>query len=921
LPWFRFRKKSSDDRRPQDAPELEAKPEPELTEAAATAADAEPTDPTKPKRRRGSRGGRGRKKPGAAAAEATAPERKKKDEPKQPQRRELSQRQERRREQSQRRRREPQRRAPLPAAKRELLVSVDVGERRVAILEDGRVAEVYLERPERRSIAGDIYLGRVDNVLPGMEAAFVEIGLEKNGFLYVDEIVRPELEKGHGRKIQDLVSRGQTILVQAVKDPMKTKGARLTTQISLPGRFVVLVPQGEGLGVSRRLDDDERTRLKDILKRLDVKEGGVIVRTAAEGASEEDIERDLVFLQRLWRSIQAKAKEAKPPELVYQEAELPLRVVRDLFTGDFEKAYVDDERTYRRLVGYLKKTSPHMVERLVRYREKAPLMESFGVEEEIKSTIGRRVDLPSGGYLIFDYAEAFTVIDVNTGRFVGGRGKNAGGRLEDTITKNNLEAVKEVVRQLRLRDIGGIIVIDFIDMANPKNRATVEEALRTELERDRTKTYVVEISPLGLVEMTRQNVTDGPREVMTRKCPTCGGDGIVYSEASAAIDVERRLRALAAGSRAQAFRVELADTIASALVGPGARRLVELEALTKKRFFLEGKPQTHLDHFVVVAEGKLADLAPAAPVGEDSEIMLQLVEVDRYDGAAAVGKLDGLDIVVADAASQVGKRLKVRVERVLDGRAYAVAVRKTRAVPEPLTAEGEAEKPTRKPPARKGAAAAAAVEEPAVEVDGEAEAEAPETEETEETEPEVAEAEAGDTAADEAPKPKKKTRRGSRGGRKRKKTPAAAGAAGADVEAGGASEEVSEPSRGVTIHVPGDDLGRPGAVDPAGLAQPVEPEVAASESPEPESADPESGEPEAADEPVTAEADEAPKTAKKKTRRGTRGGRNRKKKPATAAQNGAEASSETPAVEQQSANDEFDYVPMSEWADELETGG
>jgi hypothetical protein len=307
LPWFRFRKKqSSDDQRPVD--ELEAEPQPELTEAAAEAADPEPTDPAKPKRRRGSRGGRGRKKPGSAAAATTAPQRKEKEEAKQPQRRELSQRQERRRDQSSRRRREPQRRAPLPAAKRELLVSVDVGERRVAILEDERVAEVYLERPERRSIAGNIYLGRVDNVLPGMEAAFVEIGLEKNGFLYVDEIVRPELEKGHGRKIQDLVSRGQTILVQAVKDPMKTKGARLTTQISLPGRFVVFVPQGEGLGVSRRLDDDERNRLKDILKRLDVKEGGVIVRTAAEGASEEDIERDLVFLQRLWRSIQARRR-------------------------------------------------------------------------------------------------------------------------------------------------------------------------------------------------------------------------------------------------------------------------------------------------------------------------------------------------------------------------------------------------------------------------------------------------------------------------------------------------------------------------------------------------------------------------------------------------------------------------------------
>src|SRR6516225_8341713 len=264
-----------------------------------------------------------------------------------------------------------------------------------------------------------------------------------------------------------------------------------------------------------------------------------------------------------------------------------------------------------------------MVERVKRYREKTPLFEAYGVDAEIRSTVSRRVDLPSGGYLIFDYAEAFTVIDVNTGRFVGGRGKNSGGRLEDTITKNNLEAVKEVVRQLRLRDIGGIIVID---MANPKNRATVEEALRSELERDRTKTYVVEISPLGLVEMTRQNVTDGPREVMTRKCPTCAGDGIVYSEASAAIDVERRLRTLVAGSRSQAFRVELADPIASALVGPGARRLIELEAITKKRFFLAGKPETHLDHFVVLSEGKLADLAPASSVQEGAELMLELGE-------------------------------------------------------------------------------------------------------------------------------------------------------------------------------------------------------------------------------------------------------------------------------------------------------
>src|SRR5436305_4616928 len=569
LNWFR-RRTAAEEQAPAPPPAAAPPlaPEPPTFEQPAPGPDAdeESTTTAARKRRRGSRGGRGRKK--TSAVSAPAPE-EKAARPEKAEKPEKPQRKPRERTRPQTRTRTAPRRAPLPKARRELLVSVDPGEKRVAVLEDDVVAEVYLERPGQRSIAGNVYLGTVDNVLPGMEAAFVAIGLEKNGFLYVDEIVGPELEGRRGaRKIQDLIQRGQTILVQAVKDPMKTKGARLTTQISLPGRFVVFVPQGDGLGVSRRLDDDERTRLKDILKKLNVKEGGVIVRTAAEGASEEDIERDLVFLQRLWKSIQAKAKTAKAPELVYQEAELPLRVVRDLFTGDFEKAYIDDERTYRRIVGYLKKTSPHMAERVVRYKEKTPLMEAFGVDQEIKSTISRRVDLPSGGYLIFDYAEAFTVIDVNTGRFVGGRGKNSGGRLEDTITKNNLEAVREVVRQLRLRDIGGIIVIDFIDMANPKNRATVEEALRAELEPDRTKTYVVEISPLGLVEMTRQNVTDGPREILTKKCPTCGGDGIILSEASAAVDAERKLRALVVATpRTKAFRVELNARVASLLVG------------------------------------------------------------------------------------------------------------------------------------------------------------------------------------------------------------------------------------------------------------------------------------------------------------------------------------------------------------------
>ncbi len=865
--WFRRRKPE----REQAPSEAAAQPVVVPSEPPPTGA-AESTTEAQQRRRRGTRGGRGRKKPAGATATEASPKTstpKRKPEPvrSQAEERRAQQRKERQ-QRPERRRREPPRRAPLPEAKRELLVSVDVGEQRVAVLEDNRVAEVYLERPERRSIAGNIYLGHVDNVLPGMEAAFVEIGLEKNGFLYVDEIVRPELEgRRHGKRIQDILKRGETVLTQAVKDPMGSKGARLTMEISLPGRFVVYVPHGEGLGVSRRLDDDERQRLKDILKPIVPKQGGVIVRTAAEGASAEDIERDLNFLQKLWKSIEQQAKTAKPPTLIYQEAELPLRVTRDLFTESFEKAYIDDDQAYKRVVGYLKKTSPHMVERVVRYKEKQPLFEAYGVDAEIKSTLNRRVDLPSGGYLIFDYAEAFTVIDVNTGRFVGSRSKTSGGRLEDTITKNNLEAVKEVVRQLRLRDIGGIIVIDFIDMANPKNRETVEEALRTELQRDRTKTFVVEISPLGLVEMTRQNVTDGPRELMTTKCPTCGGDGVVVSEQSAAIEVERRLRALAHGSRVQAFRVEVNSKVASLLLGPGGSRLAEIEGAARRRFFLEPKDGIHVDHLEVLQQGKLEALLPKAPVEEGAELQLQLVEVGLHDPTAAVGKLNGYDVCVAGAAKLVGKKVRVQIERIQPNAAYATLV--AGAAPRdgaPVTAEGEAEKPTRK-------AAAKAPSEPRAakpKAPAKAKVTAPAkprpepkvaaAEEEAEMEPSVAEEVAtGDAATGETEaKPKKKTRRGSRGGRgRRKKAPGEASAAPADADAAAAavaaSENGDEPAAAPTIHVPSPDLG-----SEDGSA----PEAAAAGAREDGS-------------------EAAP--ARKKTRRGSRGGRNRRKKPAVAA--------------------------------------
>ena len=861
-----FRRK----KRQKDAPvEGAAGPEPVITTPPAATPAGEQT---RPKRRRGNRGGRGRKKKVEPAATATAettrqPATKERaPERKPPQRA--------RRSGSTQRRRTPPRRAPLPAAKRELLVSVDVGEQRVAVLEDDKVAEVYLERPEKRSIAGNVYKGVVDNVLPGMEAAFVEIGLEKNGFLYVDEIVVPELEgRRHGKKIQDLISRGQEVLVQAVKDPMKSKGARLTTEISLPGRFVVYVPSGEGLGVSRRLEDDERIRLRDIVKALDVKKGGVIVRTAAEGASAEDIERDLVFLQRLWKEIETRSKTAKSPALLYQEAELPLRVVRDLFTDDFERLLVDDERTQKRIVGYLKKTSPHMAERVVRHREKTPLMDAYGVDAEIRSTLSRRVDLPSGGYLVFDYAEAFTVIDVNTGRFVGSRGKASGSRLEDTITKNNLEAVKEVVRQLRLRDIGGIIVIDFIDMANPKNRATVEEALKKELERDRTKTYVVEISPLGLVEMTRQNVTDGPREILTSKCPVCAGDGIVVSDASVAIDVERKLRALASASRHKAFKVAVNEHVASLLIGPGASRLTEIEAQAKRRFVLEPREGVPHDFFEVLDQGTLEKLQGEAPVAEGAEFQIKLVEVAKHDLRAAMASRDSYTVCVGDAADQVGKSVKVRVERFVDGTAYATLVSKVKDGAEPITAEGQAEKPTRKPPTRRTGGASPKAAEPEVEVQ-----EALEEEPVAPDEPEPVAEEAA-----EKPTPKKKTRRGSRGGRGRKKPAKPLEATAQEDGDGAVPGDAPEPR----IHVPDPTLGQ-------------EPELPA---PEPVSSDgnsqPEDG--------------EAPKP-RKKTRRGSRGGRNRRKKPVAADANGGRET--TPADEPEPVSDA--YVPMSEWIDEVD---
>jgi ribonuclease G len=585
--------------------------------------------------------------------------------------------------------------------RKQVLVTVDRGETRVAMLEAAgdppapsrrksrrrkgdvpagwRVAELYFERRGSRSIVGNIYKGRVDNVLPGLEAAFVDIGLEKNGFLHVDEIVLPGVEtvrRGRGGKegprITDLLKPGQEIVVQVVKDPLKTKGARLSMELTIAGRYMVYAPTGEGVGVSKRLDDKERARLRREAKELDLQGGGAIIRTAAQGATREDFERELQYLFKLNEVLHKRVDETVAPAMVFQEADLSVRVVRDIFSADFERALVDDEKQHHRLVSFFTRTAPELVDRVELYEDKTPLFEAYGVEKVIDGLMGRRVDLPSGGYLMIDYAEALTVIDVNSGSFVG-RGRQA--RLEDTILKTNLEAAEAVVNELRLRDIGGIIVIDFIDMARARNRDAVLKTLRTSLEEDRTKTFTAEISKLGLVEMTRQNVTEGVREIISRPCPTCDGDGVIRSEETIAIEFERRLRDLGRGAAedVEAFLVQMNPRVSAQFTGNGARVLHALEEETGRTFHFEGSEGLPLDHFAVTMEGARDEVEErAVPFREGDEVLVHIVEPHMYDVDDAVAKIDGYIVSVAGAGPLVGEKRLVRIEQA--GRTSATAV-------------------------------------------------------------------------------------------------------------------------------------------------------------------------------------------------------------------------------------------------------
>jgi ribonuclease E len=405
------------------------------------------------------------------------------------------------------------------------MLITELGERdQIAVLEDRTLVEHFITRSGARSMVGNIYLGRVQNVLPGMEAAFIDVGRGRNAVLYAGEVSYDEEIDGEAPRIEHVLRSGQNVMVQVTKDPMGGKGARLTQEISLPGRYLVFVPNSMVFGISRRLPDRERQRLKDLLRQIKPPEHGLIVRTAAEGASEEDLTQDLARLTSEWADIEKARKRGKAPKGLYEEPELTVRVVRDMFNeGEFKEIVTDSRSLFDRVVAYLQAVAPELVSRVRMHEGPLPVLEAFHALEQIHKALDRKVWLPSGGYIIVDKTEAMTVIDVNTGKHVGK------ANLEETVTKTNTEAAEEIARQLRLRDIGGIIIIDFIDMLFERNKQKVIDTLKNALAQDKTRSQVFDIGPLGLLEVTRKRVSAGLLESFSETCPTCEGRGIILT--------------------------------------------------------------------------------------------------------------------------------------------------------------------------------------------------------------------------------------------------------------------------------------------------------------------------------------------------------------------------------------------------------
>jgi ribonuclease G len=503
-----------------------------------------------------------------------------------------------------------------------IIVNVGVTETRLAVQDQNLLTELYVERARRRSIVGNIYKGVVTNVLPGMQAAFVDIGLKKDAFLYAGDYTAnlgadealPELpgadddgvdvevmeadaearREAPAPPIEEMLHRGQEILVQVAKESLGTKGARITSFISLPGRYIVYMPQARHVGVSRRIrDEEERERLRQIVRGINPPPGGFIVRTVAEGRGEEEIAADIQFLSRLWSEVQSRLDRAPAPSLLHEEMDLTFRVVRDLFSAEVEEFLVDSPEVYEKCVQFARMLVPHLAGRVRLYDDRTPIFEATGIEREIDRALRRRVWLKSGGSIVIDHTEALIAIDVNTGKYVGKRD------FEETVLKINIEAVTEIVRQIRLRDLGGIIIIDFIDMERPEHREQVSRALKKALADDKARSNVLDISALGLVEMTRKRVRQDLQAMFCVPCPTCKGSGVVRSDATMAAEVFRKIRAEVADAQGDEVVIRVHPEMAHHLEVEERDGLERLQALIGKKVAIQGMPAYHREQYEI----------------------------------------------------------------------------------------------------------------------------------------------------------------------------------------------------------------------------------------------------------------------------------------------------------------------------------
>ncbi|MBN1586000.1 MAG: Rne/Rng family ribonuclease [Candidatus Omnitrophica bacterium] len=491
---------------------------------------------------------------------------------------------------------------------KEILIAVDHGEKRVAVLENGRLEEFYAERSEGQRLVGNVYKGVVDSVVPGIQAAFISLGLEKNGFLYVSDVVGAlnEYEDDvlwdyQGRKqndrrkseqrIENLLKKGQEVLIQVVKTAIGTKGARLTTHLTLPGRFLVMMPFDDHKGVSKRIPDDrERQRLRGILESIRTPEGiGLIVRTAAAGCSEKDMVRDAKYLLGLWKNIKKQATRAPAPSLIHNELDVVKRTMRDSLTDAVDRVLVDNKEEHREILSFMRPLMPDLRNRVHFYGDSVQLLEKAGVEEQIQHLYDREVKLPSGGTVVIEQTESLVAIDVNSAKFTGRK------NLEDTAFVTNKEAARELPRQIRLRDLGGIIIIDFIDMEEAAHRREVLSELQRAMADDRARTNILSISELGLVEMTRQRMRKSVEGVALKECPYCAGRGVVKSASTVAIQTLRKLRSHLQKTRARQLTVAVHPEVAASLMENGRRYVNQVERTFRARIDLRADIALHIE--------------------------------------------------------------------------------------------------------------------------------------------------------------------------------------------------------------------------------------------------------------------------------------------------------------------------------------